>query len=90
MVDDFARRILRGFAFVPVRSTGSKEVRATPLASAAGLGNVFVVEADWNADYLDELELFPSGMHDDQVDATSGAHELLTTGMINKDSISWL
>jgi len=89
VVDDFARRILRGFAFVPVKSTGSKEVRATPLATAAGLGNVFVVEAEWNADYLDELELFPHG-HDDQVDASSGAHELLTTGMINKDSVTWL
>jgi predicted phage terminase large subunit-like protein len=90
VVDDFARRVLKGYSFVPVRATGSKEVRATPFATAAGLGNVFLVQGDWNADFLDELELFPRGAHDDQVDGASGAHELLTGSMISKDSVRWL
>ena len=29
------------------------------------------------ADFLDELDVFPAGAHDDQVDAVSGACELL-------------
>ena len=31
----------------------------------------------WQTDFLDELEAFPYGEHDDQVDASSGAFEKL-------------
>ena len=29
--------------------------------------------ASWNNTYIDELTSFPNGLHDDQVDASSGA-----------------
>lgn len=36
-----------------------------------------VIRANWNDDFLRELENFPGGPHDDQVDALTGAHEIL-------------
>ena len=73
-IDNYSR-LLAGFRFRKgVRSTGSKEVRAGPFSSAAEHGNVKLVKAAWNREFLDELELFPMGAHDDQVDAASGAY----------------
>jgi predicted phage terminase large subunit-like protein len=70
-------RNLAGFAVKTEHPTGSKEVRAEPFAAQAEAGNVRVVRAGWNADYLDELTAFPNGRHDDQVDASSGAFNKL-------------
>ncbi|HEV7253867.1 MAG TPA: phage terminase large subunit [Mesorhizobium sp.] len=53
--------------------TGDKVTRAEPFAAQCEAGNVFIVQGDWNADYLDELCLFPGGTFKDQVDASSGA-----------------
>lgn len=56
----------------PVR--GSKVVRANPLASQAEAGNVKILRGAWNHEYLEELCAFPNeGVHDDMVDASSGA-----------------
>jgi hypothetical protein len=51
----------------------SKSHRARPFSSAAQNGNVFLLSAEWNADFLDELENFKGddSVHDDQVDAAS-------------------
>lgn len=78
VTDDYRRRVLMGFNFVGVPSTGSKEVRANPVASQMEAGNIKIVRAPWNAAFLDELELFPTSQHDDQVDSLSGALSLLT------------
>jgi predicted phage terminase large subunit-like protein len=64
-------RLLAGFSFHGVRSTGSKADRAQPLAAQAEGGNVKLLRGHWNKDFLDEAELFPFGPHDDMVDATS-------------------
>ena len=53
--------------------SGSKKTRARPLASQIEAGNVVMLRADWNTTLLDELEEFPNGDHDDQVDALSRA-----------------
>ena len=64
-------RLLAGFRFRKgVRNTGSKEVRAGPFSSAAEHGNVKLVKSGWNRDFLDEIETFPMGYHDDQVART--------------------
>jgi predicted phage terminase large subunit-like protein len=78
-IDHFARRVLNGFNFRAERSTGPKAVRAQPLAAAAEHGLVKLVEGHWNKDFLDELELFPYGSHDDQVDAASLAFNKLAS-----------
>lgn len=78
VIDHYARRVLVGFDFQGVRSTGSKIDRARPLAAAAENGNVRLVEGgDWITDFVDEFAIFPNGSHDDQVDAVSGAMAVL-------------
>jgi predicted phage terminase large subunit-like protein len=65
-------RMLEGFSVEGVLTSGkSKEVRADPFAGQVGIKRVRLVKGEWNAEYLDELEAFPNGEHDDQVDATS-------------------
>lgn len=78
-VDRYRREVLKGFACYAHKTTGSKEMRANPVSSAAEAGNVKLVRGSWINDFLDEIEIFPYGAHDDQVDATSGAFEILTT-----------
>jgi len=77
-MSDLQRRVLFGYDFKGVLSTGSKEVRANPAASMAEAGNIKLVNGRWIRAFLDEAELFPSGAHDDQIDALSGAITDLT------------
>lgn len=76
-IDHYRRRILLGFTFRGNKTTGSKEIRANPVSAAAEAGNIKLVRGPWINDFLDEAEAFPGGSHDDQVDAVSGAFEML-------------
>jgi len=76
-IDHYARLVLTGYIFNGVKTTGSKAERAAPVSSATEAGNIRLVQAPWNSALIDEFEAFPQGMHDDQVDATSGAFEQL-------------
>lgn len=78
-IHHYATQVLVGFTFRGRRATGSKEVRANPVSSAAQAGNIFLVRARWNGAFLDEVVSFPGGSHDDQVDAVSGGTEILAT-----------
>ncbi len=80
LVDHYARRVLKGYAFRGVRHSGSKEVRAAPVSSAAEAGNVTLISGAWIGEFLDEIEAFPFGSHDDQVDALCGAIASLARG----------
>jgi predicted phage terminase large subunit-like protein len=71
IVADHYLRVLDGYAFSGERSTGDKTTRAQPLAAQAEGGTVKLLRAPWNRVFLDEIELFPFGVHDDQVDAAS-------------------
>lgn len=71
-------KVLPGFMVYGHKPSGSKVLRAGPLASRADAGDVSVVKAPWNETWLNEIELFPDGFHDDQVDATTGAYNMLT------------
>lgn len=68
---------LAGFEVSVERPTGKKEVRASPLASQAAAGNVKIIRGVWNREFIDELCTFPSGTHDDQVDAAAAAFNRL-------------
>lgn len=70
-------KMLAGFDVKAATVTGDKESRARPLASQAEIGNVSIVQGAWNKPFLNELESFPRGKHDDQVDAASGAFNAL-------------
>lgn len=77
-IDGYRRRVLVGYNFDGIRSSGSKVERATGLVSAAEAGNVVLQAAQWNTAWLDEFDLFPVGANDDQVDAASGCLNFLT------------
>lgn len=81
-IDYYARKVLQGFDFAGIRSTGPKEERARPLSGNCEMGRVFIVRGKWNAAFLDELEQFPNGNHDDQVDAVSGAFSFVTEAQL--------
>lgn len=54
-----------------------KWVRALPVAAKFSTGQIHIVLAGWNTEYINELCAFNNGAHDDQVDATSGAWAML-------------
>jgi len=55
--------------------------RAEPFAAQVQGGNIFLQAGFWNQAYRDELECFPSGAHDDQVDASTAAFNRLVSGL---------
>ena len=62
---------------IPVEPKGGKVVRANASTANVEAGNVFIPSAaiaDWVSDFVEELAAFPSGAHDDQVDAMSQAN----------------
>lgn len=77
VIDDYQRRVLRGYAVYAQRPTGSQVERAKPASSAAEAGNIALVEGPWNREFLEELGLFPGGAHDDQVIALAGGVNVL-------------
>lgn len=78
VIDHYARTVLIGYDFHGERPTGSKADRAMPLAAAAEAGNVYLVRGRWNTTFIDEAVQFPSGLHDDQVDAVTLAMSVLS------------
>lgn len=70
---EYLIRRLAGYNVDAERETGSKETRASPFAAQCEAGNVKLVAGAWNTTFLEEIENFPMGAHDDQVDAASGA-----------------
>lgn len=70
-------KILAGYAFSSCRPTGPKDPRAAAFAAALERGDVKLLRGAWTRDYVDELCEFPYGIHDDQVDASSGAYNFL-------------
>jgi len=69
--------IPRKFSFRSNRETGSKELRAIPMSAAAEDRRIKLVAGQWIDEFLSELCAFPSGKHDDIVDAASGAFRML-------------
>lgn len=70
-------KLLAGYDARFSPETGDKEVRFRGLASQINAGNVLMLRGSWNESLLDEMRLFPFGLHDDQVDAASRAFSLL-------------
>jgi predicted phage terminase large subunit-like protein len=75
-------RNLAGFKVFADKVTGSKEVRAEPLAAQVQGSNVWLVAGNYVNDLLDEMESFPQGKFRDQVDACSGAFNRLVSGPV--------
>ncbi len=69
---------LAGYRIYSSRENGAKISRALAVASQIEAGNFFISPAPWNQTFIDELESFPQGDKDDQVDALSRAFNTLT------------
>lgn len=69
---------LAGFTVWADRPTGDKVLRADPFSVQVNLGNVRMLKADWNKDFIDELRNFPNSTFKDQTDASSGAFAKLS------------
>jgi predicted phage terminase large subunit-like protein len=70
-------RALTGWKFTGCTKRNNKLVAASPVSSDCKNGKLYFRKGDWNEDLMRELEQFPEGSHDDQVDALSGAHTQL-------------
>jgi predicted phage terminase large subunit-like protein len=86
--DHYARRVLAGWDYIGIRATGSKVERCRPVSAAAQAGNVKIVSGSWISDFLDEMEAFPEGSHDDIVDSVSGA--VAELGKVGTPRVRWL
>ena len=69
----YVTRVLPDFTVRGQRATGSKVERAGPVSSQAEVGNIRLLRGPWLGPFLDEIEAFPLGGHDDQIDALSGS-----------------
>lgn len=68
-------------------SKGSKLLAAGPFIAAIEKGQIDLLDEPlWRQDFLDEVETFPEGLHDDQVDAASGVFRLLN-GLIGQSPV---
>ena len=74
----YLTRKLAGYVVESAPETGDKATRAAPVAAQANIGNLALLRADWNLALIEEMRSFPSGLHDDQVDALAGGFNVLT------------
>jgi predicted phage terminase large subunit-like protein len=81
VVEDYQRRVLKGYAVQALRDTGPKLERMKPASSAAEAGNIFLVEGPWVKDFLDEVPLVGNpGVHDDIADCLATGVYVLSYG----------
>lgn len=85
---DYLMRMLQGYIAKPYKASKDKVTRALPASSQAEAGNIKLLQASWNENFLRELENFPDGSHDDMVDALSGAFLMLTESNYNLAAIA--
>lgn len=72
-------RLLAGYRVKARPVSGSKVTRAAAFSAQVEAGNVRLARGAWNEAFLSELEAFPAGRHDDQLDAVVEAFNALTT-----------
>lgn len=69
-VEDMTRKLM-GYTVHTEVASKNKLTYANPVSSQAQAGNIKLVDGPWVDAFLRELESFPDGKHDDQVDALS-------------------
>ena len=77
-VMDVLRKELSGL--ISVEPQGGKVARAWAVQPFLQAGNVWVPQAQWADDLIEECANFPNGAHDDQVDAMTQALTYLSHG----------
>lgn len=77
-IDYMRRKILRGFKVHGDKVTEPKPARIRMLEPIVNSGDVTCVEAPWTQGFRDQIDAWPHGTKQDQVDAFAGAHRWLT------------
>jgi predicted phage terminase large subunit-like protein len=72
----------RVFVSKPGGSDSSKVLRADPFSVQVNNGNVYMIPAPWNKDFLDEMSFFPYSTYKDQIDAASTGFNRLTGSVV--------
>ena len=89
-IDAQVRGPLCGYYVHIEKPTGDKYTRALPMSSSAQAGNIKLVRARWNQDFVEELEQAGPDPklydHDDQWDAAASAFNQLSS---NLNEIGW-
>ncbi len=67
------KKMLLGYDVRTAVYSKDKITRAKPVSAQCEAGNIKLLRAPWNEEFLSELEAFPDGTHDDCVDVLSGA-----------------
>ena len=67
--------------WISARESGDKLTRFGPFSSQCRAGNIKILRGAWNEELFRVLEGFPDLAHDDEVDACSGALEMLNPPM---------
>jgi predicted phage terminase large subunit-like protein len=77
-------RNLAGYTVRVDRPTGDKAQRADPYSTQVNAGNVYLVKAPWNKDYIEELRFFSleNSKYKDQVDASSGGFKFVSQPVV--------
>jgi len=70
-------RNLAGYSAYADRPTGDKVYRADPYSVQVNNGNVLLLNAAWNQDFIEEHRFFPYGTYKDQVDSGGGSFNKL-------------
>ncbi len=76
-------RTLRGFAAMAIPARGDQGERVMPFQitsrppASEPYGNISLIAGPWMHQFLDEVESYPVGLHDDQVVAAAGAYNYL-------------
>ena len=73
MISYYTRTVLVPYEFHGDIPSANKITRAQIVSNKSEAGMFKIVAGEWNEEFLDEIEIFPDGLHDDQVDAVSGA-----------------
>ena len=78
-------RNLAGFAVYAERPTGDKVTRAVPYSVQVNNGNVWLLQAGWNREFIEEHRFFPYSAYKDQVDGASGGfHKVVQKKIVRR------
>jgi predicted phage terminase large subunit-like protein len=80
----YLKKALVGYNVRSNRVNKSKETRAMPVSASSEAGNIKLLRGKWNDEFVRELENYSGDLdehvHDDQIDAFSGAFNTLLRG----------
>lgn len=79
--------ILKGKRMLlPINISIDKIARVGYVEPIFEAGHVHILRGDWNLEWLNEVQAFPSGSHDDQIDNITAGYMLLCNSNSNKVS----